>query len=253
MATRNTLTSPPGAVNNSSRAESFLRLNYPNNTGIMICDKDSLIVFSGGLDSTTLLHEYKERTALAVTFDYGSNHNGREIACARRQCAALCIEHIVIPLSFMGEYFKSSLLSGADAIPDGGYDTDNMKSTVVPFRNGIMLSVACGLAESRGLKHVLIANHGGDHAIYPDCRRPFVEAMDLAMREGTYINVSILAPYTDITKADIVARGSKLGVNYADTYSCYKGGERHCGTCGTCTERKEAFAVSGVPDPTSYE
>ncbi len=253
MATRNTLTSPPGAVNNSSRAESFLRLNYPNNTGIMICDKDSLIVFSGGLDSTTLLHEYKERTALAVTFDYGSNHNGREIACARRQCAALGIEHIVIPLSFMGEYFKSSLLSGADAIPDGGYDTDNMKSTVVPFRNGIMLSVACGLAESRGLKHVLIANHGGDHAIYPDCRRPFVEAMDLAMREGTYINVSILAPYTDITKADIVARGSKLGVNYADTYSCYKGGERHCGTCGTCTERKEAFAVSGVPDPTSYE
>ena len=253
MATRNTLTSPPGAVNNSSRAESFLRLNYPNNTGIMICDKDSLIVFSGGLDSTTLLHEYKERTALAVTFDYGSNHNGREIACARRQCAALGIEHIVIPLSFMGEYFKSSLLSGADAIPDGGYDTDNMKSTVVPFRNGIMLSVACGLAESRGLKHVLIANHGGDHAIYPDCRRPFVEAMDLAMREGTYINVSILAPYTDITKADIVARGSKLGVNYADTYYCYKGGERHCGTCGTCTERKEAFAVSGVPDPTSYE
>lgn len=253
MATRNTLTSPPGAVNNSSRAESFLRLNYPNNTGIMICDKDSLIVLSGGLDSTTLLHEYKERTALAVTFDYGSNHNGREIACARRQCAALGIEHIVIPLSFMGEYFRSSLLSGADAIPDGGYDTDNMKSTVVPFRNGIMLSVACGLAESRGLKHVLIANHGGDHAIYPDCRRPFVEAMDLAMREGTYINVSILAPYTDITKADIVARGSKLGVNYADTYSCYKGGERHCGTCGTCTERKEAFAVSGVPDPTSYE
>ncbi len=151
----------------------------------MICYKDSLIVLSGGLDSTTLLHEYKERTALAVTFDYGSNHNGREIACARRQCAALGIEHIVIPLSFMGEYFKSSLLSGADAIPDGGYDTDNMKSTVVPFRNGIMLSVACGLAESRGLKHVLIANHGGDHAIYPDCRRPFVEAMDLAMREGT--------------------------------------------------------------------
>ena len=151
----------------------------------------------------------------------------------------------------MGLYAGKS--ASLDAIPDGGYDTDNMKSTVVPFRNGIMLSVACGLAESRGLKHVLIANHGGDHAIYPDCRRPFVEAMDLAMREGTYINVSILAPYTDITKADIVARGSKLGVNYADTYSCYKGGERHCGTCGTCTERKEAFAVSGVPDPTSYE
>ena len=116
-----------------------------------------------------------------------------------------------------------------------------------------MLSVACGLAESRELKHVLIANHGGDHAIYPDCRRPFIEAMDLAMREGTYVNISILAPYTDITKADIVKRGAKLGVDYADTYSCYKGGERHCGTCGTCTERIEAFAIAGIPDPTSYE
>ncbi len=219
----------------------------------MTCDKDSVIVLSGGLDSTTLLHEYKDRIALAVTFDYGSNHNEREIACARRQCVLLGIEHIVIPLGFMGEYFKSSLLAGADAIPDGNYDSDNMKSTVVPFRNGIMLSVACGLAESRGLKHVLIANHGGDHAIYPDCRRPFIEAMDLAMREGTYVNVSILAPYTDISKADIVARGAKLGVDYSDTYSCYKGGERHCGTCGTCTERKEAFAIAGIPDPTRYE
>lgn len=219
----------------------------------MTCDKDSVIVLSGGLDSTTLLHEYKDRIALAVTFDYGSNHNEREIACARRQCALLGIEHIVIPLGFMGEYFKSSLLAGADAIPDGNYDSDNMKSTVVPFRNGIMLSVACGLAESRELKHVLIANHGGDHAIYPDCRRPFIEAMDLAMREGTYVNVSILAPYTDISKADIVARGAKLGVDYSDTYSCYKGDERHCGTCGTCTERKEAFAIAGIPDPTRYE
>ncbi len=205
------------------------------------------------MDSVTLLHEYKRRISLAVSFDYGSNHNAREIECAQSQCRSLGIEHITIPLDFMHRYFVSSLLSGAEEIPEGNYDDENMKSTVVPFRNGIMLSVACGLAESRGLKHVMIANHGGDHAIYPDCRRPFVEAMDLAMREGTYINVSILAPYTDITKADIVARGSKLGVNYADTYSCYKGSERHCGTCGTCTERKEAFAVSGVPDPTSYE
>ena len=215
--------------------------------------KDSIMVLSGGMDSTTMLHDYAERIALAVTFDYGSNHNAREIDCARYNCALLGIELVEVKMDFIGRLFNSSLLSGADAIPEGDYADANMRSTVVPFRNGIMLSVACGLAESRGLKHVLIANHGGDHAIYPDCRRPFVEAMDLAMREGTYINVSILAPYTDITKADIVARGSKLGVNYADTYSCYKGSERHCGTCGTCTERKEAFAVSGVPDPTSYE
>ena len=153
----------------------------------------------------------------------------------------------------MGRYFQSSLLSGADAIPEGNYDETNMKSTVVPFRNGIMLSVACGLAESRGLKRVLMANHGGDHAIYPDCRPEFVEAMDAAMRAGTYVGVSIAAPYTNLSKADIVRRGAQLGVDYGHTYSCYRGGEHHCGTCGTCTERKEAFSEAGIPDPTEYE
>lgn len=215
--------------------------------------KDSIIVVSGGMDSVTLMHEYKHRIALAVTFDYGSRHNAREIECARKQCALLGIEHIVIPLAFMGEYFKSSLLVGGEDIPDGHYDDENMKSTVVPFRNGIMLSVACGLAESRSLKYVLIANHGGDHAIYPDCRSGFIRAMGEAMSEGTYEHVQILAPYTDITKADIAARGSKLGVDYSLTYSCYKGGEHHCGTCGTCTERKEAFELSGINDPTTYD
>lgn len=215
--------------------------------------KDSVIVLSGGMDSVTLLHSEKERIALAVTFDYGSNHNAREIECARHQAARLGIEHIVIPLAFMGQYFKSSLLSGADDIPEGNYDDENMRSTVVPFRNGIMLSVACGLAESRGLRHVLIANHGGDHAIYPDCRPGFVEAMGRAMEEGTYDGVSILAPFTDISKAEIARIGARLGVDYADTYSCYKGGERHCGRCGTCTERREAFRLAGIPDPTIYE
>lgn len=214
--------------------------------------KDSIIVLSGGMDSVTLLHEYKSRIALAVTFDYGSNHNAREIACAREQCAELGIEHIVIPLEFMGRYFRSSLLSGSAAIPDGHYEDDNMRSTVVPFRNGIMLAVACGLAESRDLQHVLIANHGGDHAIYPDCRRGFVEAMSRAMQEGTYEGVDIIAPYTDITKADIARRGAALSINYNNTYSCYKGGEIHCGTCGTCTERKEAFRLAGIEDPTQY-
>lgn len=214
--------------------------------------KDSIIVLSGGMDSVTLLHEYKSRIALAVTFDYGSNHNAREIVCAREQCAELGIEHIVIPLEFMGKHFRSSLLEGAEAIPDGHYEDDNMRSTVVPFRNGIMLAVACGLAESRDLQHVLIANHGGDHAIYPDCRRGFVEAMSSAMREGTYEGVDIIAPYTDITKADIARRGAALAINYNNTYSCYKGGEIHCGVCGTCTERKEAFRLADIADPTPY-
>ena len=156
--------------------------------------KDSVIVVSGGMDSITLLYDRKDYIALAVTFDYGSNHNAREIPFARLHCERLGIPHIVIPLDFMHNYFKSSLLEGADAIPDGHYAEENMKSTVVPFRNGIMLSIAVGLAESKGLKRVLIANHGGDHTIYPDCRPEFIDAMDKAAKAGTYIDVAIDAP-----------------------------------------------------------
>lgn len=215
--------------------------------------KDSIIILSGGMDSVTLLHYRKDRIALAVSFDYGSNHNAREIECARKQCEMLGIEHLVIPLEFMGKYFKSSLLEGAEKIPEGHYADDNMKSTVVPFRNGIMLSIACGLAESRGLLHVMMANHGGDHAIYPDCRPEFVASMSDAMRNGTYEGVDILAEFTNITKSDIARLGKRLGVDYSLTYSCYKGGERHCGKCGTCVERKEAMAQAGIEDPTDYE
>ncbi len=205
------------------------------------------------MDSVTLLYDYRDVVALAVTFDYGSNHNAREIACARIHCRRLGIEHIVIPLAFVAKYFKSSLLSGADAIPEGNYDDENMKSTVVPFRNGIMLAVACGIAESRDLRRVMLANHFGDHAIYPDCRRDFVDAMSEAMRCGTYCGVTVFAPYTDITKADIARRGAQLGIDYAETYSCYKGGEHHCGRCGTCRERREALAEAGIADPTLYD
>ena len=215
--------------------------------------KDTLLVLSGGLDSTTLLYDYADSIALAVTFQYGSNHNKREAAFAKYHCDKLGIEHIEIDLAFMGKYFKSSLLDGADAIPEGNYDEDNMKSTVVPFRNGIMLSVAAGLAESRGLKNVMMANHSGDHAIYPDCRPEFVKAMTAAIEVGTYEGVKLVAPYTDITKADIVSRGAKLGIDYSKTYSCYKGGEHHCGVCGTCRERKEAFTLAGVKDDTIYD
>lgn len=216
--------------------------------------KDSILVLSGGMDSVTLLHSEKERIALAVTFDYGSNHNRREAECARWQCEQLGIPWLCIPLEFMGRYFESSLLSGADAIPEGHYAAENMKSTVVPFRNGIMLSVACGLAESRGLDHVMLANHGGDHTIYPDCRPGFIEAMDRAMKEGTFAGVSIIAPFTNLTKNDIAILGRKLGVDYGHTYSCYKGGARHCGRCGTCVERREALEAAGfVPEEVDGE
>lgn len=216
-------------------------------------EKDSVIVLSGGMDSVTLLHEYKDRIALALTFDYGSNHNKREIACAANHCKELGIKHIVIPLEFMGQYFKSSLLSGADAIPEGDYAEDNMKSTVVPFRNGIMLAVACGMAESYDLKKVMLANHFGDHSIYPDCRKSFVDAMSQAMTEGTYCGVEIFAPYTGISKTDIARHGKALGIDYSTTYSCYKGGEKHCGKCGTCCERIEALRDAGIDDTTVYE
>lgn len=211
--------------------------------------KDSIIVLSGGMDSVTLLHAQKERIALAVTFDYGSNHNAREAECARWQCDLLGIEWLCIPLEFMSRYFESSLLAGADAIPEGHYSDSNMKSTVVPFRNGIMLAIACGLAESRGLQHVLIANHSGDHAIYPDCRPGFIKAMGEAMTEGTYDGVSIIAPFTNISKNDIAILGAKLGVDFHHTYSCYKGGEEHCDKCGTCVERREALTAAGMLEP----
>lgn len=215
--------------------------------------KKSLIILSGGMDSVTLLYDKKDEIAVAVTFDYGSNHNKREEEFAKYHCNELGIEHIIIPLTFIHDYFKSSLLEGASAIPNGHYEDETMKSTVVPFRNGIMLSVACGLAESRELEKVLIANHFGDHAIYPDCRKGFIDAMSEAMKCGTYKGITIDAPYTTITKTDIAKIGKSLGIDYSKTYSCYKGGEKHCGKCGTCVERKEALRDAGIEDPTEYE
>ena len=210
----------------------------------------AVLIYSGGLDSTTLLYEYKDSISLAVTFDYGAKHGAREIECAKYNCNKLGIKHLIIPLDFMGRYFKSDLLLSGGEIPEGNYDDENMHSTVVPFRNGIMLAVAAGLAESYDLDTVLLANHSGDHSIYPDCRPSFIEAFDSATKEGTYNGVRVVSPYCNISKRDIALRGRDLGLDYSKTYSCYKGGEIHCGCCGTCRERKEA--LEGF-DPTVYE
>ena len=215
--------------------------------------KNSVIIVSGGMDSITLLYDHKDEIALGISFDYGSNHNAREIPFAKIHCERLGIKHITINLDFMHQYFKSSLLDGAEAIPEGHYADDNMKSTVVPFRNGIMLSIAIGIAESNNLDQVFIANHGGDHTIYPDCRPEFINAIDAAATAGTYNNVKVVAPYTKITKSDIARIGKKLGIDYTETWSCYKGCEVHCGKCGTCVERKEALAEAGIEDKTIYE
>lgn len=215
--------------------------------------KNAVMVLSGGMDSVTMLHEYASQIEVAVNFTYGSNHNLRELECARRHCAELGIELVEIDLSFIGSNFHSSLLEGPDAIPEGDYDFDNMKSTVVPFRNGIMLAAAAGLAESRGLTVVMIANHAGDHALYPDCRDSFVRAMSKAISEGTYDGVAISAPYTLLSKGQIALRVKRLGLDYSTTYSCYKGRENHCGVCGTCRERRQALAEAGIEDTTVYE
>jgi 7-cyano-7-deazaguanine synthase len=215
--------------------------------------KDSVIILSGGMDSVTMLYDYQKSIALAVSFDYGSKHNEREIPFARYHCEQLGIKHVVIALDFMCRYFESSLLKGGGDIPEGDYDSDNMRSTVVPFRNGIMLSIAAGLAESNSLTKVMMANHSGDHAIYPDCTPAFVKAMDAAISAGTYEGIRLVTPYTNLTKAEIAAKGKHLGIDYSQTWSCYKGGEHHCGQCGTCRERKEALAEAGVDDATIYE
>lgn len=215
--------------------------------------KDSILILSGGMDSTTMLYDYKDNIALAVSFHYGSNHNDKEIPFARYHCEKLGIKHITIPLAFMKQYFRSSLLEGSEAIPEGNYDEENMKSTVVPFRNGIMLAIVAGLAETYGLKHVMMANHSGDHTIYPDCRPSFVAAMSAAIAAGTYEGITLETPYTNITKGEIARKGKELGLDYTQTWSCYKGGEIHCGKCGTCRERKEALADAGITDLTQYE
>ena len=213
------------------------------------------VLLSGGLDSTTALHwAYRHHEVVcALSFDYGSNHAQHELACARRQAEILSVPYHEVDLRSVSAHLQSALLSGADAIPTGDYAEDNLKQTVVPFRNGIFLAIAAGIAESCGAEGIVIAAHNGDHALYPDCREDFMAAMASAISLGTYANLQILRPFIANTKAEITAIGAELGVNFAETYSCYCGRELHCGQCATCRERKESFAATGIPDPTQYE
>ncbi len=217
----------------------------------------TLVLLSGGMDSVTALyHTHRSESNDAVvglSFDYGSKHNAREIPYAAEHCRKLGIEHRVVKLDVMSQWFQSNLLKSGGEIPEGHYQESSMKQTVVPFRNGIMLSIAAGMAESMELEGIVIAAHSGDHAIYPDCREPFMQAMGEAIREGTYARLEILAPFLSMTKKEILQEGLKLGVDYSLTWSCYKGQLIQCGKCGTCVERREAFQLAGVEDPTVYE
>jgi 7-cyano-7-deazaguanine synthase len=214
-----------------------------------------IVLVSGGLDSVCVLHEAAAlyEVIAGVSFDYGAKHNHREIPFAVIHCRQLGVRHEIIRLDFIGERFRSALLrTGAD-IPDTHYEAPAMKQTIVPFRNGIFLATAAGYAESAGANAVVIAAHRGDHAIFPDCRSEFMDTMSQAIHLGTDSGVEVIRPFIGLSKTQIVQRGQELRVKLAETWTCYKGCERHCGTCGACVERREAFALAKIPDPTLYD
>jgi 7-cyano-7-deazaguanine synthase len=218
----------------------------------------AIATVSGGLDSVTLaylLHAEGYELRL-LSFDYGQRHK-KELAYAKRCAQRLNAAFNIIDLSSVGQFLKGSALTDAIPVPDGHYAAPNMAITVVPNRNAIMLSVAYAVAVAEQAQIVAIGVHAGDHFIYPDCRPTFIEAFDAMERIATegYSNpdLRLYAPFVQIGKHDIVKIGHELGVPFELTWSCYKGGEKHCGTCGTCFERKEAFDLAGVPDPTEYE
>ncbi|WP_028583138.1 7-cyano-7-deazaguanine synthase QueC [Desulfogranum mediterraneum] len=215
---------------------------------------DTLVVLSGGMDSAVLLADCLDQgqSCLAISFDYGAKHNGRELPMAKALCNQLEVGHTLVALPFINELFASSLLSSGEEVPDGAYDADTMKSTVVPFRNGIMLSIAAGYAESVAAARVVLASHAGDHHIYPDCRPEFNAALARAVRLGTDDQVRIEYPFAQLDKREIGDLGRRLEIDFTATWTCYKGGLVHCGSCGACDERKYALRHDQGLDPTSY-
>lgn len=216
----------------------------------------TLVICSGGLDSVTLAYKVAKEHTLTrlVSFDYGQRHK-KELDYARLHAEMLGVPHQVIDISAVGKALTGSALTDNVDVPDGHYASDNMKITIVPNRNAIMLTIAYGVACSNEDEAVATAVHGGDHFIYPDCRPAFLDSF-AAMQDQAldgYANVKLLTPYAEKTKTDIAADAAKYGVPIEQTWSCYKGGDIHCGRCGTCVERQEAFAEAGVPDPTEYE
>jgi 7-cyano-7-deazaguanine synthase len=218
----------------------------------------AIAIISGGMDSVTLAHLLKSQgcSLHLLSFNYGQRHK-KEIDFARLTAQDLGASHDVIDLSGVGSFLKGSALTDEITVPDGHYAEETMKVTVVPNRNAIMLAIAYGVAVVEQAEIVATGVHAGDHFIYPDCRPEFIAAFDkmqqLAIEGFGHPDLKLLAPFSQIGKHDIVTIGARLRVPYERTWSCYKGGEIHCGTCGTCVERREAFELAGVDDPTVYQ
>ena len=216
----------------------------------------TIVICSGGLDSVSLAHKVAaEHTLTALlSFDYGQRHK-KELDFAAACAVRLNVPHHIIDISAIGAHLTGSALTDDIAVPDGHYAEETMKATVVPNRNAIMLAIAFGVAAAQKADAVATAVHGGDHFIYPDCRPGFIDAFQAMQNHATegYAAVTLYAPYVNGSKADIVTDGAKNGTPFAQTWSCYKGGARHCGRCGTCVERREAFHLAGIADPTVYE
>jgi 7-cyano-7-deazaguanine synthase len=214
----------------------------------------AVLIFSGGLDSTTLLYDLIDQgyEVTAVTFDYSQKHK-KEIRCAEKTCKKLHVPHKMVNLPVLNDLAPSSLTRDSWKVPEGHYAEETMKQTVVPNRNMIFLSLAAAYAIGIGAKNLYYAAHAGDHAIYPDCRPAFVSAMTTALHLCDWNDLVLNVPYLWLSKGDIVKKGIGLGVDYADTWSCYKGESLACGKCGACTERLEAFDQAGVPDPLKYQ
>lgn len=214
----------------------------------------TVLVYSGGLDSTVLLYEFRQQghEVRCLSIDYGQRHR-RELRAAESICRDLGVEHRIADLSSIRPLLAGSALTGDAEVPAGHYKDESMKQTVVPNRNMIMLSVAIGWAVSSKCDAVAYAAHAGDHSIYPDCRPEFAEVMRRAAGLCDWHPVELLTPFVDRTKGDIVRIGADLGVPFERTWSCYEGGQLHCGQCGTCVERREAFELASVDDPTVYE
>jgi 7-cyano-7-deazaguanine synthase len=218
----------------------------------------AIAIISGGLDSVTLaylLHTEGYHLHL-LSFDYGQRHK-KELAFAELCAKRLNAEFDIVDLSDIGKRLKGSALTDDISVPDGHYAAPNMALTVVPNRNAIMLSIAYGIAVAENAELVAMGAHGGDHFIYPDCRPEFIAAFESMQRHAVegfgHPKLRLEAPFLHLGKHQIVKLGCVLQVPYSDTWSCYKGREMHCGTCGTCVERKEAFELAGILDPTEYE